>query len=123
MKELHLLHEVFIDRANRPMDFGAPPIKPQRPVPIIVPVEKWEEKGDPKRLIKKFEFRRGEDRVRFVTELMDYEEQVQHHGEMFLVEGFVIIRLITKGVERITEQDREYAQFADALFKDVVFSP
>jgi pterin-4a-carbinolamine dehydratase len=118
-----MLHESFIDKANRPMTFGAPPITPQRPVPIIVPVEKWEEKGEPKRLIKKFEFRRSEDRIRFVTELMDYEEQVQHHGEMFLIEGFVIIRLLTKTVEKIMEQDREYARFADALFKDIVYSP
>lgn len=123
MNKLHLLHETFIDQANRPMDFGAPPIKAQRPVPIIVPVEKWEEKGEPKRLMKKFEFRRGEDRVRFVTELLEYEQQIQHHGEMFIVEGAVILRLITKTIERITEQDREYANYADALFKDIVYSP
>lgn len=115
------LHEEFIDQARRPMSFGGPPIAAQRPVPIIVPIEKWTENTDG--LTKKFVFRRSEDRTRFVIELMEYEEHVQHHAEMLLNEGEVSLRLITKDIDKVTERDREYKTFADALFKDIVYSP
>lgn len=119
--KLQQLHEQFIEQANRPMDFGGSPIKAQRPVPVIVPVDRWtsSEAG----LRKKFLFRRPEDRTRFITDMLEYEEQVQHHAEMTIREGEVTLVVITKDVERVTEVDKEYAAFADSVFKDVVFSP
>jgi pterin-4a-carbinolamine dehydratase len=120
--QLSQLHEEFIDQANRPMNFGSP-ITAKKPTPVIVPVEKWLTVGDPKRLVKRFEFRRPEDRNRFIVELMEYEDATQHYAQLTLEEGAVTIKLLTKDVDVVTEVDREYARFADSLFKDVVFSP
>lgn len=115
------LHESFIELAHRPMNFASNPVIARRAVPIIVPVDKWE-KSDVG-LVKRFEFRRSEDRIRFVSELMEYEEAVQHHAEMTLKEGEVTLKLITKNVSEVTESDREFARFADSVFKDIVYSP
>jgi pterin-4a-carbinolamine dehydratase len=119
--KLSHLHEGFIEQANRPMDLGGPAIRASKPVPIIVPVERWQESE--KGLTKRFLFRRPEDRTRFVIDIMEYEDQVQHHAEMVLREGEVTITLLTKDVEKITEMDKEAARFADSAYKDCVFSP
>lgn len=115
------LHERFIDQAQRPMSLGANPIEPQRPVPVLIAVDRWRKTG--RGLDKRFSFRRPEDRTRFVTALMEYEEQVQHHAQMTLKEGEVSLVLMTKDVDRVTELDQEYARFADSVFKDIVYSP
>lgn len=121
MFKLSHLHEGFIEQANRPMDLGSTAIKAHRPVPVIIPVERWVE--TPAGLTKKFIFRRPEDRTRFVADLMEYEEQVQHHAEMTLREGEVTLVLLTKNVEKVTESDKEAARFADAVYKDICYLP
>lgn len=123
MSKLTQLHENFINRANEPMNFDKLPIKPQRPVPVIVPINKWEKEGTPAKLTKQFSFRRQEDRVRFVSELLEYELNVGHHSSLLIDEENVMISLITHGAERITELDKEYSLFADSLYKDIVYSP
>ncbi len=105
------------------MDLGQKPINAREAVPVIIPIDKWEEKGDPKHLVKAFKFRRGADKVRFVSELVEYEEDVQHHGDIHISEDTVTIVLITKNTEQITERDKEYALFADSLFKDIAYTP
>lgn len=74
-------------------------------------------------LVKRFIFRRPEDRTRFVTDMLEYEEQVQHHAEMTLKEGEVTLVLLTKNVEKVTEADKEAARFADSAYKDICYSP
>jgi len=48
------LHEVFIEKARRPMTFGKLPIKPIENDLAILPVEKWSKVDSPQRLRKKF---------------------------------------------------------------------
>ena len=121
--KLTQLHEEFIDMANRPMSFADVPVKAREAAPIIVASEKWEHLKSPECLTKSFKFRRPEDRIRFVTELMEYEMEVQHHAEMLVAEDEVSLKLATKDVDAVTERDREYAVFADSVFKDIVYQP
>ena len=39
---------------------------------------------------------------------------------MVINEGFVVLMLQTKDIEKVTELDKEYAKYADAVYKDVV---
>ena len=121
--KLSKLHEEFIAVSKRPMQFGRLPVDPKRVELPVVPMERWMIEGDPRRLTKVYRFRRPEDRNVMVRTLLDYESEVGHHAKMLLDEGELRLSLITKGTERITELDKEYAQFADEVFKDVTSSP
>lgn len=123
MKQLSRLHEEFIDAARRPMTFGRLPIKASEIELPVVPMDRWMKVGEPKHLVKTFKFRRAEDRNPFVNALLQYEEEVGHNARIVLEEGQVRVELMTKGTERITELDREYAAFADQVFKDIVSLP
>lgn len=120
MKKLLLLHEQFIEKANRPMDLGRLPITAREAQTPILPTERW--RNIDGSLVKKYIFRRPEDRDTFVMSLLGYERETQHNAEITINEEGVTIRVYTKDLEKVTELDKEYARFADALHRDVVYS-
>ncbi len=121
--KLSRLHEEFIDASRRPMRFGRLPIDPKKVELPVVPMDKWRLEGTPKVLTKTYRFRRPGDRNAMVYQLLEYEEMVQHHAKIVLEEETLQVTLITKGTERVTELDHEYAQYSDQVFKDIVMSP
>ena len=121
MKKLLLLHEEFIQKANRPMTFGALPVSPKEAEAPILPVERWRIMDDS--LCKLYKFRRAVDRDHFVIALLSYEAETQHHADILIMEGEVSLKLSTKDLQKVTELDKEYARFADQLFRDLVYSP
>ena len=94
----------------------------QAEAPVIA-VERWKKVGQPATLTKTFHFRRSGDRNLFVTAILQYEEEIQHHAMMQLDEDIVTISLITKDTEQITEIDKEFARYCDVVFKDIVYMP
>ena len=116
------LHEEFIDKARRSMLFGRLPIKPLESGVAILPSEKWEKLESPLRLRKRFSFMSQEKRNLFVVELFEYETKTGHNATITIEEDRVILDVRTKDVDQITELDKEYAKFADILFRDVVYS-
>ena len=123
MRNFRNLHEAFIEKANRPMQFGRLPVSASEPDAPVIAVDRWETKGDPACLVKKYSFRRPEDRVRFVDELFTYEEEVNHNAVIIIDGASVCVKLITKTIDQVTELDKEYAKFADSLYYDIVYSP
>ena len=121
--KLTQLHEEFIDAAHRPMLFGQLPVNARHPEIPLVAVERWRKEGHPKALVKKFTFRRSTDRNLFVVVMMEYEEHVQHHARLTLDEGTVEVKVCTKDIDQITEMDKEYSTYCDAVFKDLVNAP
>ena len=121
--KLAKLHEGFIEASRRPMEFGRLPIDARKVETPIVPMERWTLAGKPKVLSKTFRFARKGDRNRMLQELLDYEEKTHHHARIMLEEDELRLVLITKNIEQVTEVDKEYARYADQVFKDVVFSP
>lgn len=115
------LHEVFIEKARRPMTFGKLPIKPIENDLAILPVEKWSKVDSPQRLRKKFRFRSQDLRNEFVKEIFDYEIEKKHNATLTVDEDFVVVELRTKDIDQITEVDREFAKFLDELFKDIAY--
>jgi pterin-4a-carbinolamine dehydratase len=117
------VHAGFLSQSRMPQLPGRPPIVARTDRPIM-PRERWVETGDPKELVKAFPFRRRSDRLRFLQEIIEFEEKVGHHSARTVLEADVItLHLRTKDVDRITEMDKELAQFADACYKDICFSP
>ena len=120
MSHLRRLHEEFLDKARRPMDFGRLPVMPRgKDVPVIA-TDKW--KKSENSLIKTYKFLSNELRNDFVRQLLIHEENVGHNATISIQSETVTLALQTKDIEQITELDKEYARHADELFKDVVYS-
>lgn len=120
-QSLKYLLEGFIEKANRPMTLGGLPVSPKEAEAPVLPVERW--KTDGGQLSKTYKFRRPEDRNAFVQELFLYEQEVQHNATIIVTEGHVKLVLYTKDLDKVTELDKEYAKYADVLFRDLVYSP
>lgn len=123
MKQLLRLHEEYINSAQRQMNFGKLPVTVKQAETPVIAVERWKKVGSPATLTKTFHFRRSSDRNLFVTAILQYEEEIQHHSTLQLDEGVVTISLITKDTEQITEIDKEFARYCDVVFKDIVYRP
>ena len=118
--KLRQLHEEFLNRARRPMDFGRLPVMPRgRDVPLV-PSARWEKSNNS--LVKTYEFISKDLRNDFVRQILMHEEDVGHYAVKKIREDTVMLVLQTKDVKQITELDKEYASVADELFKDVVYS-
>ncbi len=111
----------YIEKANRPMDFGALPIEPQEAEAPLIASDRWKQVENA--LVKKFQFRRPGDRDKFVFGILEYEKEVGHNALIVIEADKVLLKLHTHDVDRVTELDKEYARFADVLFKDVVYQP
>lgn len=118
---LKKLHEGFIAQARRPMTFGALPVSPKEAEAPIMAVERWREAGGA--LHKTYRFRRLSDRTAFVMQLLAYEESVEHNAEIHVSYDRISLKLQTHDVGKPTELDREYARYADVLFKDLAYRP
>ena len=122
VKRLQKLHEEFIDVARRPMSFGRLPIKPVDGDVAIIPVDKWTTTKDPASMRKTFKFFSMDLRNRFLQKLLQYEVEEQHSAILTVEEDSVMINLYTKDLNSVTELDKEYAKFADILYKDIVYN-
>lgn len=118
---LKKLHEEFIEKANRPMSFGALPVEPKEAEAPLMAVDRWREANGS--LVKQYRFRRDGDRDLFLMSLLEYEREVKHNAVIVVEADTVSLKLTTHDVDRVTELDKEYARFADASFRDVVYSP
>lgn len=119
--KLKKLHEEYIEQARRPMTFGALPVSPREAEVPIMAVERWREAGGA--LHKTYLFRRLTDRTAFVMQLLAYEESVGHNAELHISHDRISLKLQTHDVGKPTELDREYARYADVLFRELVYSP
>lgn len=118
---LKKLHEAFIEKANRPMTFGALPVEPKEAETPVLAVERWREVDGT--LVKKYMFRREGDRDRFLMGLLDYEREVKHNATIVVRADTVTLRVVTHDVDRVTELDREYASYCDLLYRDITYAP
>jgi len=102
------------------MSFGGLPVIPQATDVPLIAVNKWSKKDGS--LQKTYTFRLQEQRNDFVKQLLDHEAEVGHHASIHVTEEAVTLNLQTKDIGEVTELDKEYAKWADELYKDVVYS-
>jgi 4a-hydroxytetrahydrobiopterin dehydratase len=81
----------------------------------------WEKVSSPNRLMKKFTFDDFNKMSSFITELMDHQEEVQHHAKITIDYRDVIVEVYTHDINDVTELDHDFAQFSDRLFQDVSY--
>lgn len=87
-------------------------------VPLIA-VERWHKKDGT--LQKKYAFLSPDGRNRFIIGLLDHERATNHHATMLVDADNVFLSLTTHDIGEVTELDKEYARFADVLYRDVVY--
>ena len=78
----------------------------------------WEILSAPNRYRKKFKFKRRQNLLNFLADLMRYEDEIQHHGEITIRYKTVTITVWTHTLNDITDVDREYVRMANEIYKD-----
>lgn len=102
------------------MEFGRLPVMPRgRDAPVIA-TNKWVKIENS--LNKTYSFRLKEQKNDFVRQLLAHEEEVGHYAVINITRDDVALKLSTADVQKITELDKEYARWADELYKDIVYS-
>jgi len=119
MNNLKKLNEQFLSRANRPLSFNEPPIHAKKSETPVFATERWNSVNDS--LVKTYQFRRDNDRDKFVVGLLSYEQDVKHHAVITIEGNKVAVKVTTHDVDRVTELDKNYAAFCDVLFREVVY--
>jgi len=120
MNHLKNLHEEFIDIARRPMNFSRLQVIPSHSDTPIIPSNKWVKIENS--LNKTYSFMLKKQKNDFIRRLLDREENIGHYAIINITHDDVSLKLSTKDVEKITELDKEYAKWADELYKDIVYS-
>ena len=80
----------------------------------------WSQRFDPNRLSCAFHFDDPSIMRRFITEVLDFQEDFHHHGKLLIEVNLVQVDVWTHDVNAVTELDREYAQELTDIFTDVM---
>ena len=89
------------------------------PQHTIIPVNRW--RSIDHVLTKEFQFQDIKMRNKFVVSLLNYELKTGHFAKLDINGGNVVINVTTEDLGEITEADKEYAAYADVVFKEIVY--
>ena len=105
--------EIALGSLHSTVPSSSPPIEAKSSDWITIP--------DPERIVKVFNFNTFNHMIYFINELMEYQEDVQHHAK--IVVGFrdIAVESYTHDIESVTRQDLALAEFCDEIYGDVVF--
>jgi 4a-hydroxytetrahydrobiopterin dehydratase len=78
----------------------------------------WQVLRDPERLHRTFSFSDRASLRYFLNEVLEMEEDLQHHGDITVSGLSVTIEIFTHQINRVTELDKEYANEVDAIRRD-----
>ena len=88
--------------------------------PISVCSSSWSVHSDPERFSKNFKFKSRSRLSDFVSTVLEFEDEMNHHGEIQIKYDEVMISVYTHDVNRITELDQEYSRSVDLIYRDVL---
>jgi len=80
----------------------------------------WVALNDPARLACTFQFDDPDIMRRFVSEVLDFQEDAQHHGKILIESSVVSVEVWTHDINDVTELDREYASELTDIYDDVM---
>lgn len=120
MKLTNILNE-YIKNAERPMfDNHKTPIIPKSDNSVVIPTAKW--RVNDGKLEKTYRFISNATKNSFLRALLEYEEEIGHNATIVIDHEKVFLRLFTRDSDKISELDKEYARFADLVFRDVLYN-
>jgi len=94
---------------------------PDTEPPIKAESSDWTTFTDPERISRTFNFDKSNHLKYFITELLSYQEKVQHHAKITIEHGSVSVETYTHDINSVTQQDISLAKFCDEIYDDVTF--
>jgi pterin-4a-carbinolamine dehydratase len=89
-------------------------------VPVVVNDSAvWDIVDSPNRFMRKFEFENFPLLKAFVEEVLDFQEEFGHHGQLTIQPLEVIVEVYTHGVNDITELDQKYVVNLNQIYRDI----
>lgn len=88
-------------------------------LPVVPAKVRWEVLDGPERFVRRFEFADRRRLIDFVNDVLIFEDELEHHGELKVGAEAVDISVYTHTVEAITELDQEYVRAVDDIYRDV----
>mgnify|MGYP003630178496 CR=1 FL=1 len=90
-------------------------------LPVSVDRDDWSHLKNPERISKSFKFLNFEKLSFFLGELLNYQEESQHHAKIIIENNTVNIESYTHVINSVTSLDFELAKFCDNLYEDIQF--
>ena len=121
-----LMHEYLREVDGRPMIREIKELR-DTTVPDDLPITvkrggDWDMLDEPtQRLRKTFKLEDKFRLVAFINEVLEYQDEVNHHGKIIIEGDKVTISVYTHDVDLVTEIDMEYAKSVDEIYDDVEY--
>ena len=126
MQEIAKIMKEYFDAEESPIRTSAedhlfsPRLLLEQEVPLKATKAKWEVADSPERFVRVFHFQERPRLIDFVNEVLGFEDEIKHHGELKISNDKVQVSVYTHTVERITELDREYIGHLDKIYQDIL---
>ena len=78
----------------------------------------WEKLSGPNRYRKKYKFKKRSHMANFLSDVFEYEDEVQHHAEITVRYKTVTILVWTHNLNDITEVDNEYVRTVNEIYRE-----
>ena len=78
----------------------------------------WEIASGPTRFRKSFKFKKRSQLLDFVSDVVEYEDSIQHHGRIRIEYKTVIVEIWTHDLGDITSLDKDYARLVNDIYED-----
>tara|TARA_Y100000310_G_scaffold343728_1_gene452740 strand:- start:1402 stop:1773 length:372 start_codon:yes stop_codon:yes gene_type:complete len=88
-------------------------------LPVQAARNHWEVVASPNRLMRDYEFSKFSELQFFINEILEYQEEVNHHAKLTVEHLKVRVEVWTHNVDDVTEIDKEFAIMADHIYEDV----
>lgn len=95
-------------------------IQVNKSTPVKPSACSWEIHTDPERFHRVYKFNARARLKDFVNEILNLEDEINHHGDMKISYDEVSISVYTHDINRITELDQEYTKHVDLIYRDVL---
>lgn len=112
LMEGHLKRKVLEEQSGSAPQYAPQdlPIKPRKK-------SLWDLKKDPNRYRGEFQLRGYDNFANFVQDILELQEETQHHAKILCVYPKVIIEVYTHMLNDVTDVDRDWCKQASAIYK------
>jgi pterin-4a-carbinolamine dehydratase len=90
-----------------------------RSLPISPKQEKWTKIENPESISRVFSLSNTQNLIFFLEDLIQMQDSMGHHGKMLVDKNKVLCQISTRGLDRVTELDIEWAAKVDDIYDNI----
>lgn len=111
------LMEGHLSRKRIDEQQGNPPQYAPQDLPIKAKKKsKWKVLDNPNRYRREFVIKQPETYANFVQDILEHQEETQHHAKILLVFPKIVIEVYTHILNDVTEVDREWCNTVNQIY-------